>query len=80
LSTGTILGLWFLPKYLKISDELLALIAFTLDIVQCVLIAIAGADQAYFLYIGAAVAALRGVVGPAVRSILSKTIPAQELG
>lgn len=77
---GTLVGCWLLPKWFQNSDAYLTLFSFMADIVNNVLRAVATRQQAYFMYIGCALSVFKGVVSPAIRSILSKTVPAQDLG
>lgn len=77
---GTVVGGWLLPKFLKITDVRLALFALLSDIVNKILKAVAGPHQAYFLFIGGGISALKGIISPAIRSIISKTVPAEDLG
>jgi hypothetical protein len=76
--TGTVFSLMFFTKFLKVDDAVLGMISSTSKI--CATVVYAFAPNSTIFYIGAIVEALNGTSFIAMRSIMSKLVPADELG
>ncbi|XP_049818956.1 proton-coupled folate transporter isoform X2 [Aethina tumida] len=75
---GTIFGIYFLHKLLNITESVLILVGF---LSMCNGHLIAGfATQDWHIYMASAVKCLGGVLSPMTRSLVSKLVPAEEIG
>ncbi|RZC42749.1 uncharacterized protein BDFB_004854, partial [Asbolus verrucosus] len=75
---GTVFSLMFFTKFLKLDDAVLGMISSTSKICACLVYTFA--PTSWVFYCGAVVEALNGTSFIAMRSIMSKLVPADELG
>lgn len=78
LVLGTIFGLVFLKKLLKMSDIHLALIAFISAVLEYIVKAFA--YEPWHLYMALGIAFLKGLGSPMCRSLISSVVPSNEIG
>ncbi|XP_017776311.1 PREDICTED: proton-coupled folate transporter-like [Nicrophorus vespilloides] len=76
--TGTLFSLGFFSKYLKLDDSILGMISNMSKILACLVFAFAGSSTVF--YMGAIVEMFNGTSFIAMRSIISKLVPPDELG
>ncbi|PNF29985.1 hypothetical protein B7P43_G06967 [Cryptotermes secundus] len=75
---GTLIGMYIFSVWLRISDSVFALCVFLTKCAQTLIFGFAPKD--WYLYIGSAVGVLGGVSGPLCRSLISKTVPLEDIG
>lgn len=75
---GTLFSLAFFTKYLKLDDSILGMISSGSKIVGCIFYAFA--PNPYYYYAGAVAEMFNGTSFIAMRAIVSKLVPAEELG
>ncbi|XP_069691110.1 probable peptidoglycan muropeptide transporter SLC46 isoform X2 [Periplaneta americana] len=75
---GTVFGSILLSSWLQIPDDIFAMIAFFTKTVSAAIFAVAPAG--WVMYLGCMFGLFGGVTGPLGRSIMSKTVPQQDVG
>jgi PCFT/HCP family folate transporter-like MFS transporter 1/3 len=75
---GTVTGMCVVSVWLRIPDSIFALCVFITKFAQTIISGLAPYD--WYLYIACAVGFLGGVSGPLCRSLISKTVPLEDIG
>lgn len=75
---GTVTGMYIFSVWLRIPDSIFAVFVFITKFAATFISGLAPHD--WYLYIACAVGVLGGVSGPLCRSIISKTVPLEDIG
>ncbi|KDR06884.1 hypothetical protein L798_03365 [Zootermopsis nevadensis] len=75
---GTVAGMYIFSVWLRIPDSMFASCVFLTKCGQTLICGLAPKD--WYLYVGCAVGILGGVSGSLCRSIISKTVPLEDIG
>lgn len=75
---GNIIGMYFLRKYLGLSETVLALLAILSAIVESVILS--ASSESWHLYLAVSVSFLRSIVGPMCRAVLSNIVSSNDAG
>lgn len=75
---GTVIGMCVFSVWLRIPDNIFAVCVFITKFAQTIISGLAPHD--WYLYIACAVGFLGGVSGPLCRSLVSKTVPLEDIG
>lgn len=75
---GNVIGMYFLRKYLGLSETVLALLAIFSAIVESVILS--ASSESWHLYLAVSVSFLRSIVGPMCRAVLSNIVSSNDAG
>ncbi|KAJ8931992.1 hypothetical protein NQ314_015038 [Rhamnusium bicolor] len=75
---GTITGTFLLHKLLKVKEAVLLLVGFISIVIAALLQGLARSD--WYIYTAGVVRCLGGIISPMTRSLVSKLVPADEIG
>lgn len=75
---GNVIGMYFLRKYLGLSETVLALLAIVSAIIESVILS--ASSESWHLYLAVSVSFLRSIVGPMCRAVLSNIVSSNDAG